>query len=282
MTVGSQAGMEYQIEIEHWRQGMETQLRAPDGWLSVAGLDWLSEGENSIGSDAASNVLLPAPAPAHLGTITLNQQTITLTTHIPVLVDGVETQAATLRDDHDSEGASLVRIGDITFNVIRRGKEFGVRMRDANNPARATFAGRAWYPIRDQYRVRGVFTPHSSERILEVENSLGKSTEMVNPGCVDFELNGQPIRLEAFEASHNQLWFIFRDSTSGKTSYPAGRFLYAPLHTDGTVDLDFNKAYHPPCAFTAYATCPFPPKQNILSIPIEAGERYAEGDTKTP
>jgi uncharacterized protein len=69
-----------------------------------------------------------------------------------------------------------------------------------------------------------------------------------------------------------QLFFIFRDLTSGKTTYGAGRFLYADPPVEGKIVLDFNKAYNPPCAFTPYATCPLPPKQNRLQVKIEAGE----------
>ena len=71
------------------------------------------------------------------------------------------------------------------------------------------------------------------------------------------------------------MFFIFKDQTSGKETYPPGRFLNTPMPKDGEVTLDFNKAYNPPCAFTPYATCPLPPKQNHLAVRIEAGElRY--------
>ena len=70
----------------------------------------------------------------------------------------------------------------------------------------------------------------------------------------------------------NQLFFVFRDLTSGKETYPAGRFLYAALPQAGRVVLDFNLAENPPCAFTPYATCPLPPPQNRLQVRIEAGE----------
>ena len=74
------------------------------------------------------------------------------------------------------------------------------------------------------------------------------------------------------EPGDTQLFFIFRDATSGKTTYGAGRFLHADPPKDGRVILDFNKAYSPPCAVTPYATCPLPPPQNRLPVAIEAGE----------
>jgi uncharacterized protein (DUF1684 family) len=107
-----------------------------------------------------------------------------------------------------------------------------------------------------------------------VENSKGSVSILQNVGYVEFDLLGERRRLEAFEAAGNRLWLIFRDQTSGKTTYGAGRFLYASIQSDGLVDLDFNKAYHPPCAFTPFAMCPFPPRENILPIPISAGEQF--------
>jgi uncharacterized protein (DUF1684 family) len=72
----------------------------------------------------------------------------------------------------------------------------------------------------------------------------------------------------------DELWFIFRDGTSGETTYPAARFLYTPPATDGKVVLDFNRAESPPCAFNPYATCPLPPPDNRMKVRVEAGEMY--------
>ena len=100
---------------------------------------------------------------------------------------------------------------------------------------------------------------------------IGVPQEMTSPGYVEFPLRGQTVRLMP-AAEGEELWFIFRDATSGKTTYPGGRFLYAAGPRDGKVILDFNKAYNPPCAFTPYATCPLPPRENRLKVAIEAGE----------
>ncbi len=76
------------------------------------------------------------------------------------------------------------------------------------------------------------------------------------------------------EAADNRLFIIFKDSTSGATTYPAGRFLVSEEIMGRAVTLDFNRAYNPPCAFTEFATCPLPPEENHLDFPIEAGEMY--------
>lgn len=269
------ASVDYETELARWRQERHDDLTAEDGWLTVVGLDWLHEGENSLGSAPGSDVTLPESAPLHVGTLILTDGVVTLrvTTDAPVLVDGEAQQTATLRPDVAAGGPNRVVIGAVNFFIIRRADQYGVRVRDRANPARATFAGRNWYPASEDYRVTGHFTPHEPARTVEIVTSTGLLTPLQNVGRVTFELHGQPLALEAFEAGPDRLWFIFKDATSGKFSYGAGRFLYAPLADDGRVTIDFNRAYHPPCAFSAYATCPLPPRENILPVAVEAGER---------
>jgi len=100
---------------------------------------------------------------------------------------------------------------------------------------------------------------------------------MLATGALRFTINGDEQVLEPYVASpdDDSLFLIFRDATSGVTTYGAGRFLSAAAPgEDGTTVLDFNLAYNPPCAFTPYATCPLPPPQNVLDVAIEAGEQY--------
>jgi hypothetical protein len=104
---------------------------------------------------------------------------------------------------------------------------------------------------------------------------VGQVNDMSSPGRAVFTLDGRELSLEpVFETpGAEELFFIFRDETAPRETYGAGRYLYSALPLDGTVALDFNKAYSPPCAFTAYATCPLPPLQNRLPVRIEAGEK---------
>lgn len=275
MTVTEQA--DYLAELDRWRQEKETVLSAPDGWLSLVGLHWLNDGVNTIGADEDSDVSLPVNSiPHHLGIIELAGNHITLRTEadVTVTVDGVETREASLRDDSSTGGKpSQVQIGSVTFFIIERGGNYAVRVRDSENPARLTFEGRRWFPVDQRTNVTGVYVPHETPRTLQIVTSAGNAQPMVNPGKVEFTLNGQSFALEAFEAAGNQVWFVFKDATSGRSTYGAGRFLYAPLTADGAVHLDFNKAYHPPCAFTPFAACPLPPKGNVLPVEILAGER---------
>lgn len=266
---------EYTADLLDWRQGRDDDLTREDGWLSVVGLDWLHEGENTVGSAPDSDVTLPDSAPARLGTITVtgDQVDLHVTADTYVTVGGLGTTGVVLRPTVHEDPRSRIQIGPVSIYIIRRGDRFAARVRDRENAARTTFGGRKWYPADSAYRVAGTFTPHEPARTVEVVTSAGMQTAIQNVGRVAFTLHGQALALEAFAGGRDdELWFIFRDATSGKATYGAGRFLYASLDEGGTVDLDFNRAYHPPCAFTAYATCPLPPRENILPVPVEAGE----------
>jgi uncharacterized protein (DUF1684 family) len=144
-------------------------------------------------------------------------------------------------------------------------------MRDQQSQYRREFRGLQWYPVKPEYRVTARFVPYSPPKTIPVPNIIGGTFPETCPGYAEFELRGEKLRLEPV-LSDGRLFFIFRDETSGKKTYGAGRFLYSDLAKDGIVTLDFNQAYTPPCAFTPYATCPLPPKQNRLPVAIEAGE----------
>jgi uncharacterized protein (DUF1684 family) len=263
----------YEADIEAWRAHMSESLRSETGWLTLIGLYWLHEGTNTIGSDPSAEILLPEGALQSLGTIEFhdNAATLHVSMDTPVLVNGERAATIVLRDDSDPRGASRVEIGSLLFTVIQRGDQYGIRLRDRNHPARQHFKGRIWYPIDPNYRVRGIYIQHPEPRMLQIMSVAGVITPISNPGYVEFALNGQHIRLEAFNEGGDDLWFVFRDANP--LVYRASRFMYAPITPDGSAILDFNKAYNPPCAFTPYATCPLPLKENILSISIEAGEK---------
>jgi uncharacterized protein (DUF1684 family) len=267
---------DYIAELDLWRQEKEKILTAPDGWLSLVGLHWLNDGLNTVGASDDSDVQLEGTdMPARLGTIELVDSRIVL--HVAadaqVTVDGVQTREAVLRPDTSPEGASQVSLGTVTFFVIERSGSYAIRVRDSENPARLSFTGRRWFPVDPNAIANATFHPHEEPRQLEIVTSAGNTQVMTNPGYVQFMLNGETHRLEAFDASGDQIWFVFKDATSGRSTYGAGRFLYAALPADGAIVLDFNRAYHPPCAFTHFAACPLAPKGNTLPVEILAGER---------
>jgi hypothetical protein len=176
--------------------------------------------------------------------------------------------AQILRPDADK-----ITTGTLTLFLIRRGDRLGIRIMDRNSGARKTFAGEAWYPPLATWKVVARFEPYQPAKMIPIVNILGQEELQASPGVAVFSIGGRECRLEPI-ADGNRLFFIFNDATSGRGTYPGGRFLYAQPPQNGRVVLDFNKAENPPCAFTAFATCPLPPKQNQLPVAIEAGERY--------
>ncbi len=263
----------YEAEIETWRREIEERLRSETGWLTLTGLYWLHPGANTLGSDPIADILLPESAPKQVGFIDFADPVATLraTTDVPVTADGQPAQTITLHSDHEPQGPTRIEIGSVNFYLIRRGDQYGIRVRDSANPARKNFRGRVWFPVDPSYCVNAKYTPHPEMRILDIMSVVGIIEPTENPGYVEFDLAGHSVRLEAFSSKADEVWFVFRDASPH--TYRAARFLYAPLNADGTATLDFNKAYNPPCAFTPYATCPLPPKENILPFKIEVGER---------
>lgn len=267
----------YREEIERWRTQREERLKADGGWLTVTGLFWLHEGANPVGSAPGSEVRLPPGAPAHAGVLELRKGTVTLSLQAGVAASVQGQPIATPRElKPDVPGPpDVVSLARLTLQVIVRGGRFAIRLKDMDSAARREFKGLAWFPVDESYRVEARFVPHPSPRRLAVPNVLGEIEQMDSPGYAEFTLQGRRHRLEpVLEGPDAQeLFFIFRDETAGKETYPAGRFLYTALPRDGALVLDFNKAYTPPCAFTRFATCPLPPKDNRLKLRIPAGEK---------
>ena len=235
---------------QQWRAQYEANLKAPDGWLSVAGLSWLHEGSNTVE--------LPGDA---------SQKTLALRVdHGKVTYQG--RQLKTDATEHPDE----LRFGDVTATIIDRVGKVGVRIRDPHAETRRTFTGCSWFPASPSWRVEARWIAYPKPKTIAITNILGMTDQEPSPGYAEFTLQGKTMRLEPV-LDDGELFFMFKDATSAHTTYGAGRFLYAKIPKGNTVELDFNKAHNPPCAFTAFATCPLPPKQNILTASIEAGEK---------
>ena len=277
-----QAPSAYRADIEKFRADREAELRADNGWLTVAGLFWLKPGANTAGSAKGSDVLLPAKAPARLGTFELKDGAVTFTADPSARVTSGGKPVATVAFDMAAGDRGAIVSGDLVMFPIQRGDRIGIRMRDLNSAMRRGFTGVRSYPVRPEYRITAKFTEYPQLHKVLVPNVLGQQPEMTSPGYVTFTINGRSLRLEpVFETDERkELFFIFSDATSRDATYRAGRFLYTPLPKDGVVILDFNKAINPPCAFTEFATCPLPLKENRLPVRIEAGELAYHGPTR--
>ena len=267
-----------------WRAERATALQAPEGWLSLIGLGWLKEGDNSFGAAGDNRVQIAGKAPDHIAVVRLEKGTLRLmppTGGFPkgLLVDGQPAKEQSLFAD-DADQPSKFTIGTLTIIVIHRDDQFALRIKDLHAPTRIDFHGLRWYPPNAAYRVRARWFPYYPAKLLDIPTVLGTTTHLPAPGVAEFTLDGQVLRLEPVleDPKSTELFFILRDATSKTTTYGAGRFLYTELpdhgiEKPGEVWLDFNRLVNPPCAFTSYATCPLPPAQNRLSVPIPAGEK---------
>jgi uncharacterized protein len=264
----------YLQEVEQWRAKRQSDLAKDFGWLTVVGLDWLKEGDNRVGSDPASEVPLPpGSAPPRVALISLRSGKVVLhpAPGVPLTLNGKAAIETSLREDDD-----VVAINHLQFYMIRRGDKAGIRLKDNQSDARKHFQGLSWYPVDPSWRIQAKYTPWPAPHSLVFHNTIGQEENAPSPGYVTFQKDGREFRLEPM-LDEGKLFFVLRDQTSGKTTYGASRFLYTEPAKDGLVLLDFNKAENPPCAFTAYATCPLPPPQNRVTLAITAGEKNYAG-----
>ena len=291
----------YQKEIETWRAERIAGLRREGGWLALVGLFWLEEGENRMGSDPGAKVVLPqGKAPAFAGTLVRRGDAVTLQPAAG-LVPPLEVEAAAKADatpdkaagaemkpvagpfvlEVDAKGRpTVLHLGSLSFYLIKRGDKLGVRVKDAKAQALASFKGLDDFPVRPDWRVVARFEPYQPPKPIPIANVLGQTNDEPAPGAVVFEREGKSYRLDALqESADGKLFIIFADQTNGRETYGAGRFLSTDMPPkDGRVVVDFNKAYNPPCAFSSFATCPLPPRQNRLALRVEAGEKkFGEG-----
>lgn len=262
----------YEKEVQEWRQQYEARLRADDGWLTVSGLFWMHEGKNTFGSAANNDIVFPAPAPASAGYFELQngKTTVHVNSGVPITMRGKPVETAELPPDSKTD--RLV-FGDLTFFVHAVGQRFGIRLKDKNSKLRKEFTGLHWFPVNDAYRVSARYVAYPSPREVQIETIQGDRATTLLVGYVTFQLGGKEFRLDAEENGPDGLFIVFRDLTSKKDTYPAARFLDTVAPENGKVDLDFNIAYNPPCAYNPYTTCPLPSPGNRMQIEIPAGEK---------
>lgn len=270
----------YRADVERWRAARDARLRAPDGWLALVGLVWLKPGKNRFGGARDNDVPLPASVPAHAGAFVVDGHAVTLILEpgAALTMNGAPAKAGPLRTDA-AASPDVLASGTVSFQIIERGERLGVRVKDSASPARQAFAGSRWYAIDPAFRVVARLVPHASVTKIVVPDASGGRQTLESPGTLELSLSGKPVRLDPVldgDDPADQL-IVFRDLTSGRETYGAGRFVRALRQPDGTFVVDFNRAYFPPCAFTPYATCPLPPEQNRLKTAVRAGQK-SDGD----
>lgn len=280
IAFASNDALDYTAKIQQQRAEREAGLRKPGGWLSLIGLDWLSEGRNSIGS-AKDNAIVLLKGPPNLGVITLKGGKIS------IAIDAAS--AATVDDKTVIESAlasdatgkpSIVAAGPVSFFVIQRNHKIGLRIKDADAESLKDFLGIDFFDIDPSWRVEARWVTFDKPQPLEIPDVVGTVYKLQVPGKAVFEHAGKTYELLPMnEDTKDGLFFVFADKTSGKITYGGGRFLDTDAPKDGKLTLDFNLAYNPPCAFTPYATCPLAPPENRLKVAVEAGEKKYRGSS---
>ncbi len=264
----------YIKSIEEWQKSRVMRLKAENGWLNLAGLFWLKEGENSFGSDPSNDIVFPEKADGLCGIITLDDGKVTLSAEKDASIEsnGIAVTTLILNDDH-SDNRTDLRQGDLLWYIIKRGEKYGIRLKDLNHPRIDMLEHIPSYPISTPYVVEAILVPFDEPRKMVVATPVeGFTEEYECPGKLLFRIDKKKLELYPF-TSDEGFFLVFADETTGVETYGAGRFLYSSPDSTGRIILDFNRAYNPPCAFSPFATCPMPPKENFLPVAIEAGEK---------
>lgn len=263
--------------VNAWRAKHETDYRRD--WVTIAGLHFLEPGEHSLGSSKANEIVLPEGVPASVGKVLVADGWVRYepAAGVKPMLNGSPLIGMAVLKEPGRDAENEVKVNDVTFAVHESGKRLSLRVWDPDGSQVRAFAGFTWFPIDPNYRVVARFIPDEKPRSVPIVNTYGDADFAPTEGVVEFELNGEKVRLRPFTTRPKRFYFVFRDGTSGHETYETARFLYSDLRDDGTTVLDFNQAYNPPCAFNKYTTCPLPLKENRLAVKILAGEKDYAG-----
>ena len=256
----------YHASVERWHAERLARLRAPAGWLSLVALHWLAPGSNTVELASASGPAAPFQVEVADDEVRAFGEGLRHAgAHLPP-------EGLSLVADVDGEPTRL-DLGSLRIVLIRRGERLALRAWDRKAEALRSFAGIDRFPVDSRWRVEAIFEP-TAGRTVAVPDVLSDVAQEPSPGTLAFSLDGVDCRLDPLEGGDDgELFLVFADATSGQETYGAGRFLYTDPPAAGRVAVDFNLAHNPPCVFTPYATCPLPPAQNRLPVPIAAGEK---------
>ncbi|UCH95708.1 MAG: DUF1684 domain-containing protein [Candidatus Aminicenantes bacterium] len=269
----------YAAKIKAWQQKRLQGLKEKDGWLSLAGLFWLKEGKNTFGSDKDNDLVIEeVKAPAHMGTFFWEKEEVRFVASEEGTVLHDDKEVSELKLENDMKGKpTVLRCGSLSWYIIKRGNRLGVRLKDSQHPRLSKLEKIDSFQVDPRWRVEAVLECFKEPRKVNVPNVLGTESEEEIQGVLVFKIGGKEYRLLPL-GSKGPLFVIFGDETNGKETYGGGRFLsVAEPDQQGHTVIDFNMAVNPPCVFSAHATCPLPPLENLLKLRVTAGEKMLEG-----
>jgi len=266
----------YQTEINQWHKKRIEGLKSEEGWLNLAGLFWLKEGENTFGSDEKNDIIFPKKAPKHVGVLVLKDGKVAFKADPNAQVKLLEVGTSPEFVFEDGKTTTMEQ-GALRWFIIKRGPKYGIRLRDLEHPVLAHFQGVDRFVVNESWKIMAKLEKPTTPRTIAITDVLGLVSQQQLVGHAVFEWKGKTYRLAATDAGGGRLFIIFKDKTTSHETYGAGRFLYTDKPDEaGNIVLDFNKSINPPCAFSPYATCPLPPAENTLEIRVEAGEKDAK------
>ena len=281
-TPAKTAEPEYVDAINQWRDSVEKSLRRDNGWLTLAGRYIMKPGVNTFGTAPTNDIVFPAElkgtGPDVIGTITVDtvKKSVTLKLAEGVSMSSIGTPFTGERTlKYDPANRDWISLGRISMHIIERDGRYVLRLADNESMVRKNFPGRLWYEVNPAFKVNAKFVPYPPGKKLSIVNVIDEISEEPCPGYVEFTMKGRKYKMDVVGEDEG-MFFVMRDGTSGDTTYRPSRFLYVDKKPkpNETFQLDFNKTYNPPCAFSEFTTCPLPPEQNILKTRIEAGEKY--------
>jgi uncharacterized protein (DUF1684 family) len=266
---------EHEEQVLGWQAKKYDDLVKENGWLSLAGLFWLNQGRNLVGSNPMCEVVLPERAPTFLGIVELKGRVARLQVAegVHVLVNDKPAQKTVLHSDQEPK-PSYITWNDIRLVVHEHAGQYAMRIWDNQRRNRFTLPLLKWFPVNKQFRFQARYTRYAEPKLSRQDDTFGETVDDRLDGYVTFKYEGKTYKLDATEQPDGRLFIKFRDLTSSKETYPPSRYHYTEPVDDGKVIVDFNFSYSPPCAFTEYATCIFAPQQNFLPFRVEAGEMY--------
>jgi uncharacterized protein (DUF1684 family) len=276
------ASEDHTAKVQAWRDKHEADYRRD--WVSIAGLHFLTAGTHTVGSSKTNDIVLAANVPETIGTLTVADGTVRYnpSAGLTIMQQGKPVSGSILLKEPNQLPANEIVIGDVRLVVHVSGERLSLRVRDPHGELASSFVGFTWFPIDPGYRVVARFVPDAEPRQMPVLNTFNDVDTYPTEGIVEFQLNGQTLRLRPFTTRPKRFYFVFRDASSGQDTYETARFLYSDLLDNGTTVLDFNEAYNPPCAFNPYTTCPIPLRENVLPVKILAGEKKYPVEVKLP
>ncbi|HJS18647.1 MAG TPA: DUF1684 domain-containing protein [Anaerolineales bacterium] len=266
---------EHEAQILLWQAKRYDDLVRENGWLALAGLSWLKEGRNLIGSNPLCEVNLPDSAPTFLGVIEKKGRIVRFLSAegVRVEVNGKPTGKTILKSNQDPH-PSFITWNKVRMVLHEHGDRYAIRVWDNSRTERFTLPLLRWFPINKNLRFNARYTAYSEPKITGQADSFGEIVEDHLDGYLSFTFDGRKYQLDVTKTKAGKLFLKFKDLTSSRETYPPSRYLYTEPVVSGKVILDFNYAYSPPCAYTPYATCIFAPPQNHLPFRVEAGEIY--------